>query len=238
MVATPLIFAHRGARAAAPENTLPAFEKAVVMGADGIECDVLLSADGVPVVIHDEQVDDLTDGSGKVSSMTVDALKGLDAGSHFGEAFAGVRIPTLAETVEALPRDFWLNIELKGTQTDALPQAVAEVLRSTGRGEPLVISSFNPHMLNAAQEAMPDIPRGFLTLPRVAHQGWDATYVQWWHPNHEGLRAEDVEQAHAAGHRVNVWTVNDAADITQMTQLGVDGIITDHPDRVLDIING
>jgi len=121
-----LDIAHRGASTAAPPNTLAAFEKAIELGADGIEFDVHLSADGVPVVIHDFTVNGTTNGSGRVASLTLVQLKQLDAGSYFDPAFAGERIPTLAEVLEAVGSRLLLNIELKSTslRDNGLEQAV------------------------------------------------------------------------------------------------------------------
>src|SRR5512136_1224893 len=107
----PLNIGHRGASAAAPQNTLAAFRKAMELGADGVELDVQLSADGAVVVIHDFTVDKATDGTGRVAAKTLAELKALDAGSRFSPQFAGERIPTLAEVFEAIDGKLLVNVE-------------------------------------------------------------------------------------------------------------------------------
>src|SRR5512139_1614857 len=109
----PVVFAHRGASAHAPENTLAAFELALAQQADAIELDVKLSADGQVMVIHDSSVDRTTNGHGKVQDMTLAELKALDAGSFFNSQFAGEKIPTLNEVFEAMGKRTFINIELK-----------------------------------------------------------------------------------------------------------------------------
>ena len=109
----PLIYAHRGASALAPENTLAAFLLAQRLGADGIELDVMLTADNQLIVIHDDTVDRTTNGHGKVAEMPLAALRDLDAGSYFGEAYRGEKLPTLAEVYEALGGKLRINVELK-----------------------------------------------------------------------------------------------------------------------------
>jgi glycerophosphoryl diester phosphodiesterase len=141
-----LNIAHRGASAAAPANTMAAFEKALALGADGIELDVQLSADGVPVVIHDFTVDDTTDGSGKVARMTLAQLEQLDAGSYFDPAFAGERIPTLEKVLEVMGNRLLLNIELKGFSLfdKGLERAVIGLIEQHALRSRVFLSSFNP----------------------------------------------------------------------------------------------
>lgn len=122
--------AHRGASDEAPENTLVAFQRALEQGADALECDVHLSADGEVVVIHDDTVDRTTDGTGAVAGMTLEELHQLDAGSWKGPQFAGQRIPTLQEIIELLGETIPLFIEFKGSSPE-LPQKVADLLRET-----------------------------------------------------------------------------------------------------------
>src|SRR5690606_33903353 len=141
-----LNFAHRGARAVAPENTIEAFVAAADLGADGVELDVQLTADGIPVVIHNTTVDATTDGSGRVADMPLAALRELDAGSHFSPDFAGARIPTLDEVFEAIGDRLLVNVELKttallGTTNAALAAAVAtDVARHNLAGRVLLSS--------------------------------------------------------------------------------------------------
>src|SRR5882672_9051969 len=173
----PLRVAHRGASARAPENTLAAFAEAVRLGANAIELDVHLTADGVPVVIHDGTVDRTTNGRGDVGRMTLKDLRRLDAGAWFSSRFRGERIPTLEEALEWARGRCGLNLEIKGPsgrrRTGAagaggaagLPQvalAVARALRRTGFREPVIVSSFSPQALRAARAHMPHVRLGHL----------------------------------------------------------------------------
>ena len=245
----PLNIAHRGASTAAPPNTLAAFEKAIELGADGIEFDVHLSADGVPMVIHDFTMDATTDGSGRVADMTLAQLKQLDAGSYFAPAFAGERIPTLEEVLEAAGSQLFLNIELKTTnlRDDGLEQAViAQVERHRAGceqrlGNNVVISSFNPFSLRRVKKIAPHIPVGLLYapgLPLPLGRAWLAFLVphEARHPEHSMVDARYMAWARQRGYRVNTWTVDDPDEMRRLIGLGVDGIITNVPDVLCSVL--
>jgi len=239
----PLIFAHRGASQLAPENTLTAFRKALELGADGVELDVRLSADGVPVVIHDATVDATTAGSGRVSSLAVSELKGLDAGSSFDPVFKDEQIPTLAEVLDNWPAGAVLNIELKGSGLveRGLEGAVAELLARHGLEENVVVSSFHPLALRRLHKISAPIPIGLLythasmlrlRLSRLlVGAAFDAV-----HPHHTIVDQRHVAHAHARGARVNVWTVDDPIEMHRLIELHVDGLITNRPDVLLDAL--
>ena len=143
---TPLVFGHRGASAYAPENTLAAFRLALEQGADGVELDVILSADGVPVVIHDDTLDRTTNGHGPVSRLTLGELKRLAAGypARFGAQFSAERIPTLAEVFETCGAQTVINIELKHDRSPGrqLAGRVVELIHAHGRPGRIIVSSF------------------------------------------------------------------------------------------------
>lgn len=233
----PLIFAHRGASRAAPQNTLAAFRRAVEMGADGVELDVHLSADGVPVVIHDARVDALTDGVGAVAELTLAQLRALDAGGRFAAAFAGERIPTLEETLATFGQQLLFNIELKsfGRHDAALEAATVEVVCRLGLEERVWFSSFKPYALWQARRLAPQIPCGLLydglswMTPLLA----PLTPYEALHPHHVLLSAAAVRRAHARGLWVVTWTVDDVARARTLAAWGVDVIITNTPDRLL-----
>jgi len=234
--ASTLNIAHRGASAAAPPNTLAAFERAVELGADGIEFDVHLSADGVPVVIHDFTVDATTDGSGRVAEMTLAQLKRLDAGSRFDPAFAGERIPTLEEVLEAMEGRLFLNIELKSTslRDNGLERAVIEQIERHGLDDHVILSSFNPFSLRRAKRIAPHIPVGLLYapgLPLPLRRAWLAPLVphEARHPEHTMVNARYMAWARRRGYLVNAWTVDDPNEMHRLIRLGVDGIITNVP---------
>jgi glycerophosphoryl diester phosphodiesterase len=238
-----LNIAHRGASVAAPPNTLAAFEKAAELGADGVEFDVQLSADGVPVVIHDFTVDATTDGSGQVADLALAQLKQLDAGSYFDPTFAGERIPTLEEVLNAVGSRLLLNIELKTTslRDTGLAQAVVAQVEQYGLGDRVLLSSFNPFSLRRAKRIAPHIPVGLLyapDLPLPLSRTWLAFLVphEARHPEHSTVDAQTMAWARRRGYRVNVWTVNDPDEMRRLIGLGVDGIITDVPDVLRSVL--
>lgn len=199
----PLIWGHRGAMAFAPQNTLPSFQLAVEQGADGVELDVQLTADGVPVVFHDARVDDLTPGHGPLKAMPWSVVQALDAGSHFGPGWAHARIPTLEEVLENLPASLVINVELKTdlsestrwdrwrtlalgpkkltdrhrdvarAEAEPLAEAVARLLEGQPQGR-ILVSSFDPWALEAFGARLPEVPLGFLHAPSVP---WDTPRV-------------------------------------------------------------
>jgi glycerophosphoryl diester phosphodiesterase len=233
-----LVFGHRGASAYAPMNTLPAFELAAAQGADGIELDVHRTRDGHIVIVHDFTVDKTTDGSGRVTDMTLAQVRALDAGSWFGEAFRGTRVPTLDEVFEAVGQRLYVNVELKSesSETDGLEQAVADVIARHNVQQRVIVSSFNPLALARFRGLMPDVPAGFL---------YDATVgeplsllravgltVEALHPHQVLLDAGLMVLARTHGWWVNAWTVNDPARAVELRGVGVDMVMTDNPDTV------
>lgn len=233
----PLIFGHRGASRAAPQNTLAAFRKAAEMGADGVELDVHLSADGMPVVIHDARVDATTDGTGAVADFTVAQLQALDAGARFDPAFAGERVPTLEETLAAFGQQLLFNIELKAfTRKDAaLELAVVEVVRRLGLAERVWFSSFKPYSLLQVRRLAPEIPCGLLydALGIGARLLGPLTPHEALHPHHVLLSEARIRRAHRRGLWVATWTVDDVERARTLAAWGVDAIITNTPDRLL-----
>jgi len=231
----PIIFAHRGASAYAPENTLAAFELAVQQGAQAIELDAKLSADGLVIVIHDQSVDRTTEGVGKVVEMPFSAMRELDAGISFSEKFRGERIPALDEVFEAVGKRILINVELTNYATpfDALVPKVVELVKRHALEKRVLFSSFFPHNLRRACRLLPKVPRGLLTW--AGWMGaWSRTFswfapYQALHPYTTSVNARLVQRFHAAGRRVYVWTVNDEVDMRRLFALGVDGIFTDDP---------
>ncbi len=236
---TPLILGHRGASAYAPENTLVAFRLALEQGADGVELDVTLSADGVPVVIHDDTVDRTTDGQGAVHVLTLAQLKQLDAGyrAKFGEQFAGERLPTLAEVFEALGARAIINVELKRDPSPdkALAQKVAALIAAHNMERRVIVSSFDYDNLRRVRALNAALALGLLydpTEPTRIAQAWLAAGVraEAHHPYFHLHNALTRGLYRARGGRVNVWTVNTEADLRKQMALGVDGLITNCPD--------
>lgn len=236
---TPLVFGHRGASAYAPENTLEAFRLALEQGADGFELDVTLSADGVPVVIHDDRVDRTTNGHGLVSGLTLADLKRLDAGysDRFGGQFAGARIPTLAEVFEACAAAPIINVELKHDRSPArqLAQKVVEVIHAYERSGRVLVSSFRFSSLARVKALDPELPVALLYMlprfgPRLAQCLAGRLPHEAHNPTSLGLSAGDIAWCHRHGLRVNVWTVDDESEMRRLIAEGVDGLIANRPD--------
>ena len=237
-VGRALVFAHRGASAYAPMNTLPAFELAAAQGADGIELDVHLTRDGHVVVIHDFTVDSTTNSRGRVAEMALAEIRQLDAGSWFGAAFAGVGIPTLDEVFAAVGHRLLINVEIK-SESNASPdleQAVATVVERSGMKERVIVSAFDALTLSRFRAALPDVPVGFLYDAAAADvlqtlQDTGLT-VEALHPHHSRLDAGLMVLARARRWWVNTWTVNDPKRAAELKDLGVNVVMTDYPDIV------
>jgi glycerophosphoryl diester phosphodiesterase len=237
-----LVFGHRGASGYAPMNTIPAFELAAEQGADGVELDTHLSKDGQLIVLHDFTVDHTTNGSGFARDMTVAELKALDAGSKKDLKFAGVQIPTLDEVFEAIGQKLYVNVEIKSEteDTDGVEQAVADCLARNHMLERVIVSSFNPLALKRFREIAPEVPIGYLYMPdyQPFAEVMDALPHEARHPHHPMIDRAYMDWAKSKGYRVHTWTVNDPARAAELQRLGVDAVITDTPDIMLEALRG
>jgi glycerophosphoryl diester phosphodiesterase len=230
------ILAHRGASAYAPENTLPAFELALEQGADGFELDVHLTKDGKIVVIHDETVERTSNGEGRIVDLTLDELRAFDFSAGMG-GYANSAIPTLREVLDlVVGTDALVNIELKNTiePYPDLAQDLDALVASMNLAGQVIYSTFNHYSVRDMIAAGTPVPVGILHSDMLV-EPWDYAVslgAQALHP-HYGLVAVNgdyVPQAHEAGLRVNVWTVNDPGHMAMMLRDEVDAIITNHPD--------
>jgi len=236
-----ILFAHRGASARAPENTLAAFEQAVRDGAGAIECDVQTCADGRPVILHDATVERTTNGRGAIARMTLEEIRRLDAGAWFDPRFRGEPIPTLEETLEFARGRCLLNLELKSgggargggaarARDTLLAGTVAAVLRRVVHG-PILLSSFSSATLAAARAALPRAHLALLLSRSL--RGLHAVHRHLrLHAVHPHLRLADPRRFAAArreGLRIHVWTVNDPGLTARLAGLGADGLMTDDP---------
>ncbi len=247
----PRLFAHRGASGAFPENTLAAFAAGLDAGADRLELDVHASADGVVVVIHDDTVDRTTDGTGAVRALPLAALQRLDAGHRFCAADGtypyrdrGLRIPTLAELLEAVP-DAPLNIEIK-QETPPIEAAVLATLDGFGARARTLLAAEEGTIMMRIRAAAGDVLTGF-SAPEVAEfvQRLEQNDLAGYEPPGMALQvppsfhdipiitAASVAAAHRLGVEVHAWTINDEAEMDALLDLGVDGIMTDVPTRGL-----
>jgi glycerophosphoryl diester phosphodiesterase len=238
----PLVFAHRGACRVAPENTLPAFEAAIQSGAHGVELDVQYSSDGHLVVIHDLTLEALTDGTGRVSAHTLQELRSLDAGSHFGPEFAGTRIPLLDEVLDLLWNRLLVNVELKAPDmaSGQVGVDVVAAVRAHGMVDQVAISSFNPFALRHAKRAGPEIECALLIahdLPGWTRWGLTRRYsgANGIHPEASMVDPAYVSWARKARVPVRVWTVDDETEMQRMVALGVDAVITNFPDLMVKL---
>ncbi len=234
---------HRGASAYAPENTLAAFDLAFEMGADGIELDVTLSKDRVPVVIHDDKVDRTTDGHGLIQQMTLDEIKALDAGGWFDIKYRGERIPTLEESLVLSGNRGIVNIELKGMAAwdDGLEAAVASIVGKTRTMDRVLFSSFNPFSLRRMAQILPNVPRGLLyadDLPLYLRRAWLRPLARptAMHPKHTMVTPAFASWAKSKGYAVNTWTVNEPEEMERLVSLGIHAIITNKPDVLAEVL--
>ncbi|HEX8728933.1 MAG TPA: glycerophosphodiester phosphodiesterase family protein [Ktedonobacterales bacterium] len=235
-----LCYAHRGARAAAPENTLLAFALAFDLGAEAIECDVQRSRDGQLVIIHDGTVDRTTDGTGPVAEQRFAEMRTLNAGARWRPP---QRIPTLDETLALVrERGGALNLEIKGesvAESVGTAEAVAPVLAALDPAflPRILISSFEHPALTLLKQRLPDLRIG--ALYGTDWKGGDliapalALHAEAIHPGVNLVTRELVRRAHDAGLRVNVWTANRWSTIRKLLAWEVDGLFSDHPDRVI-----
>jgi glycerophosphoryl diester phosphodiesterase len=241
------VIAHRGGAALRPENTLAAFEHAAALGADVLEMDLRVTADGEIVVLHDATLDRTTDGSGRVDSMTLEAVRRLDAGYRFagegGFPFRGqgIRVPTLEEVLERLPG---MRMVLEMKQFTA-PQAekLCALVRRTGMAEKVLVASMPEAPLAAFRAACPEVAtsmnaseaRYFLVVTSAYTPAAPALQI----PDRLGQTVLATPELAATARRRNlklhVWTVNDERRMRELIEIGVDGIITDRPDRLLPL---
>jgi len=232
---------HRGAAAECPENTVVSFHRALEQGAQMIECDLQLTADDHVVVIHDWTVDRTTDGEGIVREMSLDALRGLDAGSWKDARFRGEVIPTLEETLDAVLPSGRLNLELKcrGSEEDARRLALSVVAAVAQRDafDRVIFSSFDAATLEALRDVSSEARLGVLWVFAPFDDAFvlaDRVGAGALHPRAEALDVRTVDQARERGLAVNVWTVNEPADILDHVRAGADGVISDYPGRLLE----
>lgn len=241
------MFAHRGGSRLAPENTIAAFDNGLALGADGLEFDVQLSSDGIPMVIHDHTLDRTTDRTGPMEALTADDLGRVDAGHRFEHDGVfpfrgrGIGVPRL-DTVLARYRDARLIIEMKGGQPE-LARAVARELRAAGAVDRVCVGSFYQQSIATLRAEAPEIvtsasqPEARWTL----HRSWvrwpwigPRPYVAFQVPEFAGrmrvVSPAFVRQVHREGQVLQVWVVNDEPDILRLLEWGVDGVISDRPD--------
>jgi len=235
----PWLIAHRGASSHAPENTIAAFERAVQLGAGFIETDLQLTRDGRFVAIHDSVLDRTTNGRGAVHDFTLAELKKLDAGRWFDRQFAGEQIPTLEEVLDfGRKHDVVFYLEVKYDSAWGMHRALAAALQEPQNVSRTIVISFDPGTLASIQKLGPSIMLGLLVDESVEDSVRVATEVgaRQLCPRSDKVTKELVQEAHRTDLHVVTWTVNKAEEMKAAIEAGVDGIMTDFPDRLRAVI--
>lgn len=239
----PLVIAHRGASSLAPENTMAAIDAALKLGVDALEIDIHLSQDGHLVVLHDDTVTRTTSGSGKVRNLTLEQLQELDAGSWFGTRFQGERIPTLRQVLEAVQDKAVLLIELKGKDTE---DPLVELVQELNLAHQVIFQSFDLRQIEKTKQKAPDIPTLFLV--RSFNNGEDLKSAVAFMEQAEKAGASGLALRHnlfspqimtLAAERnlmLFVWTVDNKNLLQKFSRAGVQGIITNRPQDLLQIL--
>lgn len=245
-VSRPWVVAHRGYSARYPENTLAAIEGAIQARADAVEINVALTADRVPIVMHDDRVDRTTNGSGLVAYMTADAVTSLDAGSWFAPHFADERVPTLESVLERIDDRILLSLELRSSayedddREDALELLVINQVQRHGLAHSVALATFEPRYFARIERQNQSIPRmlfcdrDLCELDAVAV--CERLGIMAFRPEAERIDQSDVLRLRAAGLQVVPWTVNDEGDMRRLLDWGVDGLVTDEVERLQSLI--
>lgn len=235
-----LVIAHRGDSKNAPENTLSSFKRAVDVGSDGIELDVQLSKDGYLVVIHDERVDRTTDGIGYVKDYTLKELKRLSAGIKFGRNYMNEKIPTLAEVFELLGnKSILVNIEIKSglISYPGIEEKLVNCVFDYNFEDLVLISSFNHYSLKTVKEIEPRLNIGLLYECGLVEPWHIANRMHAYslHPFYVNIIPEVVKGCKSNNVKLFPWTIDDEELMKNMIRLGVDGIITNDPSKLIDL---
>ncbi len=244
------VISHRGANRYAPQNTVPAFEKALEIGIDGFETDVHFTADRHIVICHNYTVDETSNGSGNVADMTLERLRDLDFGSYFDEKFAGTKLPLLEEFLEICKDDSVkvMNIEIKEPKdgNKEIADKTIEMVKEFGLFDKLIVSSFDPAILVRCKHVDSACKTGFLYSPdrSITYYRMLLNYVDfakeigadYLHPHYSLVYPAYVTKLHKNGIGVNPWTVDNPDTVRRMIEYGVDGIITNVPDQVNTIV--
>jgi glycerophosphoryl diester phosphodiesterase len=250
-----LVIAHRGGRSLGPESTLYTFQRAVDLGANVLEMDVQTTKDGHLVVLHDRTVDRTTDATGPVENYTLSELKNLDAafkwspdnGRTYPLRHKGVRIPSLTDVFKAFPKTR-MNIEIKDPKPNVVPSFCASI-RDHNMSTKVMVASFDASVLKEFRSVCPEVATsaGFteaflfyylqkMRMESVYSPDMQAMQIPETRGDRPVVNRRLVEAAHTRNMRVHVWTVNDVDSMKRLLELGVDGIMTDYPDRLIELL--
>ncbi len=237
----PRIIGHRGAKGSAPENTLASIRKAAELGVAFVEFDINLAGNREIVVFHDVELDRCTDGNGLLVDHSYAELSKLDAGSHYSDEFAGEKIPRLSDAIELLAAlNIGANIEIKSVEgnEEATVLAVAGIIRQHWpRRLPILLSSFNELVIRLLSRHLADLACGLLV--REVQPDWREKLREFgvvsFHCRDDTLQKRHVDDAKRAGYPVLVYTVNSRTRARQLLEWGVASVISDHPERMIDL---
>jgi glycerophosphoryl diester phosphodiesterase len=246
----PIVVAHRGASGYAPENTMAAIKKAITMGVDMIEIDVQLSKDNEVVLMHDLTVDRTTNGKGKVRDLYLEEIKKLDAGKWFSSEFLGEKVPTLEEVIQAINGQCKLLIEVKRVKSKKLEieNKIVQLINKYNAYNWCIVQSFETQVIKNIQELDKSIECHKLVTMNISvlplhidsriKTGTIYKYktVQSINPYFKMLNKRKVNKIHSRGQKIITWTVNEPEDMKRMIEMGVDGIITNYPDRLIQLL--
>ena len=251
-----LNIAHRGASAYAPEHTFYAYDLAMQMDVDMLECDLFITKDEVPVCIHDTTVDRTSDGSGRVEDFTLAELRELDFGSWFSEEFAGAAIVPFEEQLDCYLRHnprMRFHVETKDSAEGRAEEVLVELLTRKGlintgnlNDSSILMQSFDAGSLERIKQLAPTLPTAFLFMVPTSAEllqwvllGTGPDYIDAFAPNAAAIMVDPllVQRFHANGHHVHTWTVNSRDQMDLLLQLGVDGIFTNNPDLLREAID-
>lgn len=248
---SPLVVAHRGGAALAPENTLGAFANAIQLGVDMVECDVHLSKDGHVIVMHDAEVSRTTNGRGYISDLTLAELKQLNAAAKFSGGYAAQTVPTLDELLDLVkgktPIQIEIKVDAKGQRYAGIEQKVVDAVRARGMINQVIVISFDFPTLKEVKRLEPRIATGALVradwfsargnnVERIVQDAIDATGADYFMPTYAPVTEALVNAVHARGLKIGVWTVDNASDMTRLAGWGVDAITTNRPDELKRVL--
>jgi glycerophosphoryl diester phosphodiesterase len=226
--------AHRGASAYAPDNTIEAINKAFELGADGIEIDVQMSRDGELFLFHDWDLEKVTGDKALITSKTMAEIKKIDAGSWFSSKFAGIKLPTLEEAFDAVPKGKIVNIEIKKTSVDTreVEDKVVKCVRDMGMTERVIISSFNHKTIAKIEKIDSEIKTALIIASMLINPVRYLSSFRCYslHPVFYYADADLINELHDNNIKIYPWVVNDAGYARVLTDAGCDGIITNYPD--------
>ena len=256
-----LVIAHQGGEGLRPSNTMTAFANAVALGVDVLETDVHATADGELVLMHDDTVDRTTDGSGTLREMTLAEVQALDAGYYWtdddGQSYPyrgqGLRVPTLRELLTAFPQ-MRFNVEIK-EQEPPVAEPLCDLIRELGMAEQMLVASFNEAAIVAFRQACPEVATSMVQAEIIPFFALSKLWLgATYQPQVEAIQVPEfrggivpwgdlrvvngrfVRDAQHHNIEFHVWTVNETDDMQRMLDWGVDGIITDRPDRLLALL--